>query len=149
MLRASYKLIKLSFAKMILHTTIIKYYMKKVVSIILPVAALICLFFQARQNNDLINFISFQFLVLFLLVTLLASIDKRIFLSKPSAFITLILLIISFILYVIFKLDILITTSLLFGFLLLIQLVKITSSDKLKQKARNRQKSYKRNFNLK
>ena len=123
--------------------------MKKVISIILPVGALICLFFQARQNNDLINFISFQFLVLFLLVTLLASIDKRIFLSKTSAFITIILLIISFILYLIFKLDILISTTLLFGFLLLIQLVKITSSDKLKQKARNRQKSYIRNFNLK
>ena len=105
----------------------------KVINTILPIGGLIYLFFHARQNNDIIHFVSFQLVVLFLLAALLFSIDKRMFLSKTSVLIVIALLIASFILYLIFKLNITISTTLFLGLILLLQLVKITSRNKLKQ----------------
>ncbi|HEV8284500.1 MAG TPA: hypothetical protein VGQ09_09325 [Chitinophagaceae bacterium] len=104
---------------------------RNITGIILAVAGLITLFFSAQQYKELFYSVSFPLAVLFYFAVLLASIDKRIFFSKVSLWFTIVLLIISIILYLFFNLNITISTSLFFGFLLLLQLVKLTSKEKL------------------
>ena len=124
----------------------------KLNKIILPIGGLIYLFSQAQQNKDMINDPFYLLTILLFFAALLIAIDRRILFSKLSAWITAILFIASFTLYLIFNFTINISTSIFFGFLLLIQLVKITGKKRILQeyelkKLRNKLRQFRYNKN--